>query len=450
MSIPASRKLVIWGGLILAVLVVGGLSTYRVWKWSDQANSVIRVKQQPIPVRAVPARQDTIREWVFGEGTCRAVKRDFLTFEHRGKVTFVKQVDDKRDLREGDRVRGPREGEKHGELLARVDVRDFSEQLKVAEAALEQAKQQMATGSADLDKANAEHAHSMDKLQRYEGLYESQVIPMTQLQEHRTRAKNTAALVKAAKARLKSAASGVKAAQAQVNKAKVAMERTSIFAPFDGIVTRINIRKGDYYAPNIIDTKDEEAVLSTIPIVVIKTDEFEITMDLPTFEGVQVKTGQPAAILDLIKALEIQWEGVTSREDVIAQSVAEGEVYSVSPGISPGGRSVQVKVRSTSGADKLRDGMFVTCWICVKEKPHATVVPYRTLVYRSNKAYAFVVNKAKGAAELRRIEEGISGPSMQEILKGVKPGDLLVTDGRHRLVDGAPVKVIQREGEPEK
>ena len=46
--------------------------------------------------------------------------------------------------------------------------------------------------------------------------------------------------------------------------------------------------------------------------------------------------------------------------------------------------------------------------------------------------------------------EGISGLTMQEILQGVGEGALLVTDGRHRLSNGAPVEVIEIVGENKK
>ena len=40
--------------------------------------------------------------------------------------------------------------------------------------------------------------------------------------------------------------------------------------------------------------------------------------------------------------------------------------------------------------------------------------------------------------------------SKEEILKGVDAGDLLVTDGRHRLSHGAPVEIIEIVGENKK
>ncbi|NEQ84028.1 MAG: hypothetical protein F6K26_28770, partial [Moorea sp. SIO2I5] len=42
----------------------------------------------------------------------------------------------------------------------------------------------------------------------------------------------------------------------------------------------------------------------------------------------------------------------------------------------------------------------------------------------------------------RPVTAGIRGISMQEITSGVEVGDLVVTEGVNRLVDGTPVEVI--------
>lgn len=60
---------------------------------------------------------------------------------------------------------------------------------------------------------------------------------------------------------------------------------------------------------------------------------------------------------------------------------ARGEVYSVNPAVNPGGRSIQVQIRTTQGADHLRDGMFVACWIAAEQKPDAIVAPFDALLY---------------------------------------------------------------------
>lgn len=441
-----SSKRLAWLVVLVVVIVVGVVSVKRIYDRQKSREVIAGTKPQPMPVRAIKAQRETIQSWVYGQGSARAVKREFLTFEQEGKVTYVAKGPEGKELREGDPVKGPRPGDKQGELLARVDVRDFTEQAKVAEAAREQARQQVAAVAAEIEKAAADLALKKEEYQRYEKLFRSAAIPESQLDVRKAQLTNAEAGLKAARAQLRAAESQVEAAVAQHNKALVALERASIFAPFDGIITRLNIRKGDYFSPRLVDTSSEEKVLDTIPIVVIQPDEFEITLELPYYEGALVHPGQQAfVLLGEAESLAVSPERPT--KEMIARWQSMGKVFSVSPSVDPGDRSVQVKVRTTEGIARMRDGMFVTCWIVVREKPDAVVAPYNVFLFRDNVPHVFVVNRSKETVEQRPVKLGIEGLEAQEILRGVEPGDLLVTDGRHRLVSGAPVTVLEIENE---
>ena len=55
------------------------------------------------------------------------------------------------------------------------------------------------------------------------------------------------------------------------------------------------------------------------------------------------------------------------------------------------------------------------------------------------------VNKdveAEGIVEQRAIKQGIKGLAKREIIEGVEPGEKLATEGKNRLVNGAPVEII--------
>ncbi|MFO7600742.1 MAG: efflux transporter periplasmic adaptor subunit, partial [Candidatus Desulfacyla sp.] len=233
--------------------------------------------------------------------------------------------------------------------------------------------------------------------------------------------------------------------EARINQARLPMERSSIHAPFDGVLTYVNIKPGDYFAANLVDLSSEEALLRTIPMVIIDPDQFEVTLELPYFEGVLATPGQPALIMT--SAHMVPSVADLKVDGPLHEGMVRGAVFSVNPAVSPGGRSIQVKVRTDKGAQGIRDGMFVTCWIVVNEKADAVVVPFDVFIYRQNKPYVFRVDQAGKRVEQIEVVEGISGLSMQEILQGAGEGELLVTDGRHRLSNGAPVDVIEVVGE---
>ena len=442
------RKTLVLMPLLLLVIAVSALAVKRVADNAQEKDSLKSRKTAPLPVRCIRAVTGPIQALVFGEGTARAVHREFLTFENQGKVTYVKLMEDGQTVREGARVRGPKKGETLGELLASLDKREHVEQLKITGSGLVESQQQVKVARSQILEAEAQQELAEDNLKRHEKLYQVKAISKYELDIARTRAKTTRTAVRSAKARLEAALSGVKAARARMKQAKLPMERSSIYAPFDGVLTYVNINKGDYFAPNLVNVNSEEALLKTIPMVLIDPTQFEVTMELPSFEGALVRPGQQAIIMT--SADIVPSSSDLNPRKPIQDGAVRGTVFSVSPAISPGGRGIQIKVRTVKGPQNIRGGMFVTCWIIVEEKTDAIVVPFDVFVYRQNKPYVFVVDRAKGVIEQREVVEGIAGLSKEEILKGVEEGDLLVTDGRHRLSHGAPVEIIEIVGENKK
>lgn len=441
MAGPGKKK--VWFPLLaVSLLLAVGMLSYQRIRQKNLTDAVEAQEQpKPLPVRVVRAKLAPIRNMVLAQGTARAVRRDYLTFQQPGKVAFIRHNAEGRKLREGDRVFGPKPGEKHGELLAHLDDREILEQIKMAEAALEEARQQEAAARAQLDQARAEQKLAHADLRRQQELYEVSAISRSQLEFYSTRLKSAETGVMSALAQAKAASSSVAAASARINQAQLALERTRIFAPFDGVVTYLNIREGDYFGPEVVSLNSEEALLKTIPIVVIDPGEYELTLELPSYQGLLVARGQAAIVSTDDTAHAAAKDPAASANRIPAQ------VHSVTPAVSPGGRSVQVKVRTQKGAAGLQDGRFVNCCLIVEQKQDAVVAPFNAFIYRQNKSYVFVADEAEGIAEQREIVDGISGVSSQEILEGVSSGELLVTDGRFHLVNGAPIEIIEIQAE---
>lgn len=450
-------------GLVLVVAVVA-LAVKRVQDVSGERAALTAVERPPTPVRAVRVQTGPVQSLVFGQGTARAVRRDFLTFEGSGKVTFVKSNPDGRPIRAGDRVRGPRPGERLGELLASLDSRAQVEQVTVAQAGISESRQQVQAAQARLEQAEAQRRLAAETLSRNQALFEQQALSQHELDVVRTNLEAASSAVNSARADLDAARSGVSAAQARMEQSRLPVERNSIYAPFDGILAQVNINEGDFFAPNIVDVGSEEAAMRTIPLLVIDPRAMEVTMELPAFEGMQVRPGQPAmimldptqvpdpesvyaAILGLTEGESESGDG--DREEALrspsrlTSGAIPGLVFSVSPSISPGGRSIQVKVRTDQADGLIRDGMFVACWIVVQEKAEALLAPFDVFVYRQNRPFVFEVDEQAQTVIQRPVEEGIAGLEVQEIVSGVEPGALLVTDGRHGLTSGTPVEVVE-------
>jgi len=454
------------GGLLLLAGLVGFGALKLLGNAENVPEAVATLPEETArPVAAVKAESAPIQEWVFGDGYVTAVKKKHLTFEAEGTITYIKKVGG-RELREGDRVRA-------GELLATIDRRKAAADVTVASASRTEAKSQLTSALADRQKAkeslaqaNADRKQAQTNLEfaqadlkRYQELLKEGAIERREVEVREKELKNARAQLEAAQAQVRSARSGVAASETQVQAAEagvnsasaqlaktaVNVEDTEIRAPFNGIIAHLNITEGDYWTPQRVQASaDYQSILERIPMVVADADEYEVQVELPAYQGNQVRPGQRAFIV-LDQDQKANLAEQVAQSNLIQLAKARGRVFSVSPAVSPGQRAVTVKIRISDGTTNLQDGARVAAWIAVQEKTNATVVPYSALVFRDQKPHIFVVTEVEGrqVVEQRAIVPGIEGLSQREILQGVKPGELLVTEGKSRLVDGAPVEVIE-------
>ena len=74
------------------------------------------------------------------------------------------------------------------------------------------------------------------------------------------------------------------------------------------------------------------------------------------------------------------------------------------------------------------------------KKKNALSVPEKALWPQGTENFVYKV--IDGKVELTKVELGQRTPGYVEILKGLSPGDLVVTEGQMKIRDGAPVTVL--------
>ncbi|MBE9029587.1 efflux RND transporter periplasmic adaptor subunit [filamentous cyanobacterium LEGE 11480] len=429
---------------------------------SNEQAETTAAKPARLPIRAEPVALEPIQGWTYGDGFVSAVVKKHLNFQAEGTVIYLKRING-RILREGDFVR-------QGALLARVDPRKYDADITVAAAGrleasnrvldatanLRQAEEALAQAQADLQKAKTDETFSRDDLKRYQDLSSAGGIARREAELKATEYKNSQANVTAALAKVRSAQSQISAAKTQVTTAEagvnsataklaqsnISREDTELVAPFNGVISRLNIREGDYWTPQIVNASaDYQKITERLPIIMINPSQLEVDVELPAFEGAQARSGQRAFIILERNSAKAK-SGKLTGENLMQLASAQGTISSVSPSVSPGARSVRVTLRITQGADNLKDGARVAAWIATQEKPKAIVAPFKAFVFRDQQPYVFVLNESQGIVEQRAVQPGIEGLSKREILAGVQPNEKLVTEGINRLVNGTPVEVM--------
>ncbi|MGI0487233.1 efflux RND transporter periplasmic adaptor subunit [Pantanalinema rosaneae CENA516] len=461
------------------VLTIGGITAVRLQENAREETTIATPTR--LSVQTAIAQRQPIQAWTSSEGTVQAVKFQHLSFEEAGDVTYLAQRDGRR-LRAGDRVRT-------GELLARIDARTLQADVQQAEANVAEVRQQQAAAGAEVAAAQQQVAQAQAQVQqtqaqvrqaqasltlaqtefqRYQLLFEQGVISASDLDTRRNAVQDAAANLQAVQAQVNAAQAQVRTAQAQVQSAQeqriaaasrvttaqaalsqtqVALEGTSIYAPFDGVIAYLNITEGEYFSPQIVTSQlagNYQGILERIPMVIIDPAQFEVIVDLPGERAERVRSGQTAVVAAETASRNSSISTSASASDnLLANARARGEVFSVNPAISPGGRAVAARVRlQPETTQMLQHGERVTTWIATATDPNAVVVPLNTVVQRNQQSYVFVVNQA-GTVEQRPVELGITGIDQQAIARGVNPGEAIVIQGQNQLVDGVPVQVVE-------
>ena len=198
-------------------------------------------------------------EKVFTE---KVTRRDILeTVSASGKIFPVTEVKISSDVsgevvdlfvEEGDSVVA-------GQLLARIDPDAYQSQVERGHAAVNGAKAQLANARAQVDNLKAQKEQIMAQLinardihKRNEQLYKDGVISQAEFESSQSNLKALEANLRSAEASIRSAEESAKAAQFNVQSAeatlkelRTSLRRTSLYAPINGIVSKLNVEKGE-------------------------------------------------------------------------------------------------------------------------------------------------------------------------------------------------------------
>src|SRR5467141_1845066 len=317
-----------------------------------------------MPVEVAVARSDTVRDEIAATGQIEAVQSIDLRPEVDGRIVeFL--------VREGQEVEQGTPLFKVDDAQLKAQVAQLEAQRDLAQQALARAKelaQQNASSAADLEKAEAE----------------------------------------------------ARSAQAQYDLQRIRLDRTTVRAPFAGVVGQRYVSVGDY-----VTTSTKLASLHTV-------NPQRAAFQLPERFARDLKPGQR----------------VSFRVAAIAGRDFTGEVDFVDPVIQLPGRTILVKARVPNPARLLQPGMFIEARLVTAVRSQAIVVPEDAVVPAAGASFVWVV--ADGKVDRRKVTLGVRTPGFVEVMEGVKAGEQVVTGGLELLAPGAPVmpRVVERKPPP--
>jgi multidrug efflux system membrane fusion protein len=305
----------------------------------------------------------------------------FSTVSIRTQVTgTITQV----HFKEGEEV-------KQGDLLFTIDTRPF-------EAVLKQAEANLARNAAVL-------ANAREQARRYAELVKKQYVSQEQYDQVKTNADALEASVEADKA--------------AVENAKVQLSYCRIYSAVTGRTGSLLVHEG-----NLVRTND------AVPLVTInQISPIYVTFSVPEQNLPEIKSRLSGGKLR-VQAL------IPESED----RPEEGELSFIDNAVDRTTGTIKLKGTFANPSRRLWPGQFVKAALKLFDHPDAIVVPSQAVQTGQNGQHVFVL-KGDSAVDFRPVivSRSLNGESV--IVKGLRPGEEVVTEGQFLLGPESKVQV---------
>ncbi|HEU0176349.1 MAG TPA: efflux RND transporter periplasmic adaptor subunit [Blastocatellia bacterium] len=312
---------------------------------------------------------------------------------------------------------------KKGDTLFTIDPRPFETALSQAEANLAKSAALEKQAEANLARDEAQSKTASTQAERYSNLLDSGVVSRDQYEQIRTNADALVESVRADKANVETTRKAIEADRAAVQSARLQLSFTTVRAPIDGRTGSLVIHQG-----NLVKADD------TTPLIVInQVNPIRVTFSAPERQLPEIRNYMAKGKL---KAR------VSQPNDAAHPEI--GEVDFVDNAVDNTTGTIKLKATFSNKERRLWPGQFVNVTMTLTTRAGATVTPAQAIQTGQQGQYVFVV-KPDQTVEMRPVVVAHTVADDSVIESGVKPGEVVVTDGQLRLVPGAKVKIRNRE-----
>jgi RND family efflux transporter MFP subunit len=289
----------------------------------------------------------------------------------------------------GDHVR-------RGQMIAKVEDREITEQVKQAQAAYDVSVATIRQRQADLTLAQT-------NLDRSRTLYERQLIPKQTLDDTDARYQSAAAQVELANAQSAQAKS-------RLEELTINLANTVIASPLTGVVAKRVLDPGAWVTPS-------SAFVSVVDISVVRLVASIVERD------VRLVTAGLSADVEV---------------DAYPGEKFAGTVAHVAPVLDPATRTAQIEVEIQNPDSRLKPGMYARVTFITQRHEGVLVVPLVALADLGGKRGVYVSSSGEqgNVAHFQEVEVGLMDQDLVEVTSGVSEGQAIVTTGAGALREG--------------
>lgn len=439
--------------LALVVVVIVGLKAM-----AGSSNKAVKVSAEK------PQRR-TIIETVTAQGKVYPEVEVKISPDISGEITEL-------NVAEGDSVR-------KGQVLARIYADIYSSQRDEAQARVTQSQASVANSQAGLEALKAQLDQAKTVYNRNKDLYDQKVISKAELEQYETQLRASQSQYNAAVQNIRSLQAGTQSTRTSLEAANKNLGRTTILAPMDGVISSLNVKKGERVAGNSFNVGTEMMRVANMSTLEVRVDVGEndiVKVNLGDSADVEVEAYNNRKFRGVV----MQIASSTNKAGSLA-SAASGDVtnYEVHIRLDPASYSDLIDPVQPKKFP-FRPGMNASADIKTKRKANVIAVPIAAVAARlkgSDKSMddqkkerqqtadgendnanavngdemeevVFVVT-SDNKVERRKVTTGIQDINNIEIMSGLNGDETIVTgpfaEVNKNLRSGTVVQVVPKE-----
>lgn len=346
-------------------------------------------------------------------------------------------------VKEGDTV-------KAGQLLAKIDPDAYVSQVDRGVASLNASKSQMAVTQKAIESAIAQKEQINSQLEnakaifnRNKKLHDEGVISDVEFQASKAslqvleaNLKSANAAIDQAKENVQASKYGIKGNEAALSEVKKSLSRTSILAPTNGIISQLNVEKGERVVGTIQMAGTEMMRLANFDIM-------EVQAEVSENDILRVKLGNSVSIdVDAYpqrkfkgRVSEISNSSTTASLSTASASLATDKITNFIVKIIIDEDSYLDLLKSGVGLP-FRPGMSASVDITTRTEKGVLCVPIQSVTTRENES-----NKIDEASKLEKTEDKLK--NFKEVVFLPKGDTVRMVEVKTGIQDDAYIQILQ-------
>ena len=301
-----------------------------------------------------------------------------------------------------------------GQLLADVEAPELDQQVRQAQAALEQSQSDLERSNAALDQGKANESIAKVTATRWDNLVKRGAVSKQENDQYQAQFQAQSANVKALERAVDAATGNIAAMQANLARLTAMQGYLKVKAPFAGVVTLRNVDVG-----TLVNTG------STMLFRIAQTNLLRTFLNVPQASASDVRVGQMASLAT----------------PELPERKFSGAVTRTANALDPASRTLLVEVQVPNPEGKLLPGMYVEVDLHLPRKDPPLLLPSDTLSVRPEGTMVAALD-SNNAVHFQRVTVGRDYGSQIEILSGLSAGQRVIANPNDSVQEGVKVHPV--------